>query len=323
MRFGKVIIKRFLDKYTESDLNNNSNIKVLVECSTCGEESVREYSNIKYKHSCSSHIVREGQQLKWCSSCHSYHNQSEFGSYDTYDQLGAFCSKCQQNIADCDWNRLVQLVPNLTSDVVSGEQLRSLYINQSGICPISGKDLYVDGIFNSSNYTIVFFADIQIERFGGNLALVNSINFAPDNTLPRLEVKIGPNGILPYRKRSTDAGYDLFASEDAILRPMQITRVDTDISVCAPHGYYYHIEGRSSLLTQGIWPLHATIDATYNGPLFINLMNVSPADVKINRGDRIAQIILHEIRHADFATVDRFTPVYDGRQQNGLGSTGK
>ena len=52
---------------------------------------------------------------------------------------------------------------------------------------------------------------------------------------------------MPFRKRKTDAGYDLYAAEEAILIPGRATMVRTGIKIAAPLGFYYTIEGRSSL----------------------------------------------------------------------------
>lgn len=140
----------------------------------------------------------------------------------------------------------------------------------------------------------------------------------------KLEVmKISPNAKIPYRKRETDAGYDLYSIEEIDLLPGKATMVRTGISISAPPGYYYTIEGRSSLWIQGIFPNRGIIDATFCGEIVVSLVNVASDIYKVGVGDRIAQIILHEQIHASFVTVDSFSEEYNQRGNNGFGSSGK
>jgi hypothetical protein len=67
----------------------------------------------------------------------------------------------------------------------------------------------------------------------------------------------------------------------------------------APEGFYYTIEGRSSLWELGILPYRGIIDATYTGPLSVYMLNNSPKDYTVSVGDKIAQIILHRINDFD------------------------
>lgn len=128
---------------------------------------------------------------------------------------------------------------------------------------------------------------------------------------------------LPFRSRLTDAGYDLYAAEDAILPSGRSTMVKTGIIIAAPPGFYYTIEGRSSLWMQGIFPNRGIIDATYCGQVVVSLVNVSGSDFHIKLHDRIAQLILHRQYDANFVEVDAFSQQYNQRGKNGFGSTGK
>lgn len=140
----------------------------------------------------------------------------------------------------------------------------------------------------------------------------------------RLEVQLDhPLAKLPFRKRDTDAGYDLFSVEDKTLAPGRATLVHTGIKIAAPPGFYYTIEGRSSLWLIGISPNRGIVDAAYVGEVVVSLVNNTETPYEVKAGDRVAQLILHRQYHAEFAEVDSFSPDYCTRGTNGFGSTGK
>jgi len=140
----------------------------------------------------------------------------------------------------------------------------------------------------------------------------------------KLETKlIDSEAKLPFRKRTTDAGWDLYSVEDAIIKPQTTKNVHTGICISAPEGYYYTIEGRSSMFMQGITPNRGIIDATYCGEVIVSLVNISDEEYKVVVGDRIAQIILHKCYDAEFFVVDEFSPNYNKRGTAGFGSSGK
>src|SRR5262245_62059932 len=164
----------------------------------------------------------------------------------------------------------------------------------------------------------------------------------------RLEVqRLHPLAVLPVRARSTDAGYDIASIEQVLLPPIsrpswwrrwwrrwwglqpesgvgaRAVIVRTGIRISAPPGYYYTIDGRSSLWRCGVMPHRGIIDATYCGEVVVSLVNYTDQPYRIEVGQRIAQIVLHRQYHAIFEEVDAFSPLYNQRGENGFGSTGK
>ena len=129
---------------------------------------------------------------------------------------------------------------------------------------------------------------------------------------------------LPFRKRDTDAGYDIYSVEDKTLAPGRATIVCTGIHIAAPTGFYYTIEGRSSLWRdKRVFPNRGIIDATYTGEVVVSLVNVGEGPYQVSVGDRIAQILLHKQYHAEFIIVEEFSPHYNQRGNDGFGSSGK
>ncbi len=140
----------------------------------------------------------------------------------------------------------------------------------------------------------------------------------------RLEIQfLDERAKLPYRKRRTDAGYDLHALESIELPVGRDTIIETGLAIACPPGFYYTIEGRSSLWLRGIFPNRGIIDASYNGPLVVSLVNVGNGPYQINAGDRIAQLLLHRQIHARFIEVDKFSGPYNQRGTDGFGSSGR
>ncbi len=139
-----------------------------------------------------------------------------------------------------------------------------------------------------------------------------------------LETKlIHPDAKIPFKSRVTDAGYDLYSVEDKILKPNRATVVGTGIIISAPPGYYYTVEGRSSLWMRGIFPNRGIIDSSFIGELVVSLVNVNDSEFVINCGDRIAQIILNKQYNASFEIVDEFSGNYSIRGTKGFGSSGQ
>ena len=140
----------------------------------------------------------------------------------------------------------------------------------------------------------------------------------------RLECKLlSKHAQYPKRSLSTDAGYDISSIEQIIISAGCVAQVSTGIALSSPPGFYYSIDGRSSLWMRGIVPFRGIIDATYTGPLIVVLMNTSNEDYQIEPGDRIAQCVINRITHCDITIVDEFSPCYNQRGEAGFGSSGK
>ena len=97
----------------------------------------------------------------------------------------------------------------------------------------------------------------------------------------------------------------------------------TGLAVAVPDGYELQVRPRSGLaLKQGITVLNTpgTIDSDYRGEVGVILMNNSDKGVLIEDGERIAQLILTPVVHADFKVVKELNKTTRGT--GGFGSTG-
>ena len=130
---------------------------------------------------------------------------------------------------------------------------------------------------------------------------------------------------LPDYARPGDAGADLVAREPAELAPGGgRALVPTGIALAIPVGWAGFVQPRSGLaLRHGVTCLNTPglIDSGYRDELRVLLVNLDPVEpFTIARGDRIAQLVIQRIEHADFTEVDALDDTERGL--GGFGSTG-
>ena len=105
---------------------------------------------------------------------------------------------------------------------------------------------------------------------------------------------------LPSYMTEQAAGMDLFAAvaEQATILPGERKLVPTGIVVAIPEGYEAEVRPRSGLaLKHGVTLVNApgTIDADYRGEVGVILINHGHAPFVVRRGDRIAQMVVHQV----------------------------
>ena len=128
---------------------------------------------------------------------------------------------------------------------------------------------------------------------------------------------------LPTRQTPQSAGLDLHANISVTISKGERTLVPTGIKVALPFGYEAQVRPRSGLaLKHGVTVLNApgTIDADYRGEVGVLLINHGTEDFAIQRGDRIAQLVIAKVEMIDFHDVDELPDTLRG--DCGYGSTG-
>lgn len=158
----------------------------------------------------------------------------------------------------------------------------------------------------------------------------------------------------PTYQHDTDAGMDIYASEDVTLAPGETALVHTGMKVAIPKGYEIQVRPRSGLsLNTPLRVCNApgTIDSEYRGEVCVIMQNTSErfftdgaGVVKvmpdretnhytlaskgnrkgwydIKKGDRIAQVVLHEVPHIQWDLVEDVSQI-GGNRGGGFGSTG-
>ncbi len=131
---------------------------------------------------------------------------------------------------------------------------------------------------------------------------------------------------LPRYSTEGSAGMDVRAAVDKpiFIEPGGIVLVPTNLSFEIPEGYELQVRPRSGLaIKHGIGVLNSpgTIDSDYRGELKIILFNFGNSTFEINRGDRIAQLVVGKHYQAELTESEHLNPTVRG--QGGFGHTGK
>jgi dUTP diphosphatase len=130
---------------------------------------------------------------------------------------------------------------------------------------------------------------------------------------------------LPEPASAGSAGLDLLAavSEPTQLLSGQWRLIPTGLALALPQGYEAQIRPRSGLaLHRGITVLNSpgTVDSDYRGEIGVVLINHGPAPFLIQRGDRIAQLVIASVQSVSWNEVTELPE--SGRAAGGFGSTG-
>lgn len=129
---------------------------------------------------------------------------------------------------------------------------------------------------------------------------------------------------LPTYAHDGDAGADLRAAHDVVLAPGERALVGTGVAIALPPGHTGLVTPRSGLAARhglSIVNSPGVIDAGYRGEIKVCLINLDPRrEIRLNTGDRIAQLLVVPVVRADFVSVETLdeTP----RGAGGYGSTG-
>lgn len=130
---------------------------------------------------------------------------------------------------------------------------------------------------------------------------------------------------LPEYATALAAGMDVRAdnAEPIVLHPLERALVPTGLYLEIPAGYEIQVRPRSGLaIRKGITVLNSpgTVDADYRGELRVILVNLSNEDFTIERGERIAQIVLAAHARIEWEEVSELEA--SERGTGGFGSTG-
>ncbi|MGB9596362.1 MAG: dUTP diphosphatase [Candidatus Poribacteria bacterium] len=130
---------------------------------------------------------------------------------------------------------------------------------------------------------------------------------------------------LPKYMTSGSSGMDLFSAVNnpVIIQPKEFCLIPLGIKIAMPEGYEAQIRPRSGLSAQyGIGLLNSpgTIDSDYRGEIKVILFNFGDKPFVVNRGDRIAQMVISPMVKADLVECDDLDDTIRG--DGGFGHTG-
>jgi dUTP pyrophosphatase len=136
----------------------------------------------------------------------------------------------------------------------------------------------------------------------------------------------GERTTIPRYMTPLSAGMDLFAALEegtVTLAPGRRHLIPTGVAIALPEGYEAQVRPRSGLaLKHGLTLLNApgTVDADYRGEIGVIMINLGDEPFVIKNGDRIAQLVVHQVCRAELEEVDGLPA--SGRGEGGFGHTG-
>jgi len=133
--------------------------------------------------------------------------------------------------------------------------------------------------------------------------------------------KIHPDAKIPKFALVGDVGADLFSVVDAVLKPGERVSCPTGIAIKIPKGYAGLIWDKSGISQKsGIKTLGGVIDSNYTGEWLIGLVNLGKEDYIIDKGQKIAQVLIQKVEIPEIEEVEQLEET--NRNDGKFGSTG-
>lgn len=133
--------------------------------------------------------------------------------------------------------------------------------------------------------------------------------------------KIHPDAKIPHFALEGDAGMDLYSVQDVVMKSGERISCQTGIAIKIPEGYVGLIWDKSGPSHKfGIKTLGGVFDNNYIGEYLIGLINLGKEEYKIEKGQKIAQVLFQKIETPEVEEVADFEQT--NRGVGGFGSTG-
>jgi len=133
--------------------------------------------------------------------------------------------------------------------------------------------------------------------------------------------KLHPEAIIPRFVREGDAGFDLHAAEEVIIPSGERKLIATGIALAIPQGHVGLIWDRSGMAAKnGIKSMGGVVDQTYRGEVKVILHNLSNQSFTIEKGMRIAQMLIQPVVQKEILEVDELDDTIRG--DGAFGSSG-
>ena len=137
----------------------------------------------------------------------------------------------------------------------------------------------------------------------------------------KLKIQRMDDAKLPTYAHPGDAGMDLYALEESILKAGERAVIRTGIKMAIPEGFVGLVRDRSGLAVKnGITVMAGVVDSGYRGEVGVVLRNTSKEDLQVTKHMRIAQMLIMPVEHAEI--IDSESLEQTTRGHGGFGSTG-
>ena len=136
-----------------------------------------------------------------------------------------------------------------------------------------------------------------------------------------MKIKLDPGAFCPTRAHETDAGLDLYATEDKVVPPYGSAIFDTGVHVQLPPFTAGFLKSKSGMNVKHGITSEGVIDVGYTGSICVKLYNHGSKPYTVQRGDKISQLVVMYIALPTIKIVDELDEA--DRGNSGFGSTGK
>lgn len=136
-----------------------------------------------------------------------------------------------------------------------------------------------------------------------------------------MKIKLDSWAIMPTRAHDTDAGLDLYATEDKMVPCYSAAIFDTGVHVQLPPNTAGMLKSKSGLNVKHGITSEGVIDVGYTGSICVKLYNHSDTAYIVHRGDKISQLVIVPIVIPPIVVVDELEESERGGR--GFGSTGR
>jgi len=151
-----------------------------------------------------------------------------------------------------------------------------------------------------------------------------------------IQIKVEEGGKLPTKAHESDAGYDLYSTEDIILYPGQVKKSPLNIRMSLPIGTWAEITSKSGLGSKGLLVYAGVIDQSYRGIPHVVMSNINLIEgldengiplmrttpIVIKKGDKFAQLIMNSYSSNYYITQVQELNTNTSRGEGGFGSSG-
>lgn len=152
----------------------------------------------------------------------------------------------------------------------------------------------------------------------------------------KIDVKVEENGRLPSKAHFSDAGMDLYATQDITIYPGQVQKHPLNIRLKLPEGTWAEITSKSGLGSKGLLVYAGVIDQSYRGIPHVVMSNINLIEsidsdgfplmrtepIIIKKGDKVAQLIMNPYSPHFFLNEVQELDMNTSRGEGGFGSTG-
>jgi len=151
-----------------------------------------------------------------------------------------------------------------------------------------------------------------------------------------IKVKVEEGGLLPFKARQSDAGFDVYATSDITIYPGQVVKHPLNIRLKLPAGTWAEVTSKSGLGAKGLLVYAGVIDEEYRGIVHVIMSNLNLIEgldeqgiplmrtepIVIKKGEKLAQVILNPYNSSFYMTQVEELDMNTSRGEGGFGSTG-